>query len=88
MEIPTVYDPSSPESCRGYAYYQDECNKADISNALGIPFFIVGDAFHDSYGPSVMDYPRWLRKIKAAFDPKGVSDPGHYVSSRPGEGST
>lgn len=88
LEVPTVYDPSSPESCRGYAYYQDECNKADIANALGIPFFIVGDAFHDSYGPNVMDYPRWLRKIKATFDPKGVSDSGHYVSARPGEDST
>ncbi|MHA1484479.1 MAG: hypothetical protein ACTSPR_04070, partial [Candidatus Thorarchaeota archaeon] len=79
---PTVYDPASPESCKGYAYYQDECNKADIENALGIPFFIVGDEVHDYYGPNVMNYQNWLRKIKAAFDPNGVSDAGHYVSAK------
>jgi len=79
-EIPTVYDPASPASCKGYAYYQDECNKADIEQALGIPFFIVGDEVHDYYGPNVMNYQNWLRKIKVAFDPNGVSDAGHYVS--------
>jgi hypothetical protein len=82
MEIPTVYDAADPESCKGYADYQDECNEADIKCSLGIPFFIVGDKIHDRFGPSTSNYQRWLRKIKAAFDPKGVSDPGHYVSAK------
>jgi glycolate oxidase len=82
MEIPTVYDPADPESCKGYANYQDECNEADIKHSLGIPFFIVGDKIHDRFGPSTNNYQQWLRRIKAAFDPNGVSDSGHYVSAK------
>lgn len=81
MEMPTIYDPSSPESCKGYEDYWAECNDADIENSLGIPFFIVGDKMHDRFGPTCSNYQIWLRRIKAAFDPNGVSDAGHYTSS-------
>jgi hypothetical protein len=76
-----VYDPSSPESCQGYADDAKECNDVDIQESLGIPFFIVGDAQHELYGPRTSNYHIWLRKIKKAFDPKGISDSGHYISS-------
>ncbi len=79
METPTVYDPTSAKSCLGYAAYQDECNQMDLDQALGMPFFIVGDKVHEFYAKRTMNYPDWLRKIKAAFDPNGVSDPSHYV---------
>jgi len=82
MEIPTIYDPADMDSCKGYADYQDECNRADIDHHLGIPFFIVGDRIHDVFGPSTSNYQNWLRKIKGSFDPHGASDPGHYVSVR------
>ncbi|MFW9803645.1 MAG: FAD-binding oxidoreductase [Candidatus Thorarchaeota archaeon] len=80
QEVPTVYDAASKESCLGYAEYQDECNEVDLKNALGMPFFVVGDSVHDYFGPRTMDYPRWLRKIKSTFDPNGVSDSSHYIS--------
>ncbi|TFG34856.1 FAD-binding oxidoreductase [Candidatus Thorarchaeota archaeon] len=79
LEVPTVYDPTSVKSCLGYAEYQDECNKMDLDQALGMPFFIVGDNVHSYYAERTMNYPDWLRKIKAAFDPKGLSDPSHYI---------
>ena len=79
MEAPTVYDPTDIESCLGYAAYQDDSNQLDLDNALGMPFFIVGDEVHNFYAKRAMNYPDWLRKIKTAFDPNGVSDPSHYV---------
>jgi glycolate oxidase len=86
LEVPTVYDGASKESCLGYAAYQDECNQVDLDQALGMPFFVVGDSVHDMYGPRTMDYPRWLRSIKAAFDPKSVSDSSHYISAEKKKG--
>lgn len=82
LEVPTVYSSTSKESCLGYAEYQDECNQIDLDQALGMPFFIVGDKVHDSFASRTMDYPKWLRKIKATFDPKGVSDSSHYISAQ------
>ena len=74
-----MYDPTDIESCLGYAAYQDDSNQLDLDNALGMPFFIVGDEVHNFYAKRAMNYPDWLRKIKGAFDPNGVSDPSHYV---------
>jgi len=79
QEAPTVYSSTSQESCLGYTEYHDESNKMDLEQALGTPFFIVGDELHDTYADRTMNYPSWLRKIKAAFDPKGASDEGYYV---------
>ncbi len=81
LEVPTVYNAADKESCLGYAQYQDECNQVDLDQALGMPFFVVGDKIHDFYGPRTMNYPIWLRKIKATFDPKGVSDSSHYITA-------
>ncbi len=82
LEVPTVYDGASKESCLGYAEYQDECNEVDLRQALGMPFFIVGDKVHEYYASRTMDYPKYLRRIKAAFDPNGLSDSSHYVTAR------
>lgn len=82
LEVPTVYDGASRESCLGYAAYQDECNDVDLQQALGMPFFVVGDKVHDYYASRTMDYPKYLRRIKAVFDPKGLSDSSHYITAR------
>ncbi len=80
LETPTIYDPTSAESCIGYSQYQSECNELDLKKALCIPFFIMGDRAHEYYSPRTMNYQRWLRAIKTAFDPNGVSDGSHYIS--------
>jgi glycolate oxidase len=79
-EVPTVYNAASKESCLGYAEYQAECDEVDLKQALGMPFFVVGDKVHDYYASRTMDYPKYLRRIKAAFDPNGVSDSSHYIT--------
>jgi hypothetical protein len=81
LEVPTVYDGASKESCLGYAEYQDECNEVDLQQALGMPFFVVGDKIHDYYASRTSDYPKYLRRIKSAFDPKGLSDSSHYITA-------
>lgn len=81
LEVPTIYDPTDPESCRGFAEYLKECNEADVEHKLGVPFFIIGDNLHNWFGPYCNNYQIWLRKIKKEFDPNNTSDPGHYVSS-------
>nr|MDO8061989.1 hypothetical protein [Candidatus Freyrarchaeum guaymaensis] len=84
LEVPTVYDPTDPESCKGFADYLKKCNEADVQHSLGTPFFIIGDELHDWFGPYCNNYQVWLRRIKRAFDPNDTSDPGHYVSSKGG----
>jgi hypothetical protein len=82
IEMPTIYDPSSAESCKGYSDYWFECNDVYIKKSFDIPFFIVGDRNHNLVGPHCNNYQVWPRKIENTFDPNGVSDSGHYISSQ------
>jgi len=85
MEAPTMFDQTNEESVKGMAEYMEESNQMDLLKKLGAPFFIEGDKLHDEWGPHMMNYHIWLRKIKAEFDPNGVSDPGFYISAKPRE---
>ncbi|MHA1279375.1 MAG: FAD-binding oxidoreductase [Candidatus Helarchaeota archaeon] len=81
-EMPTMYDQTNPKSVKGMVDYTDACNELDLVKHLGIPFFIEGDKMHEWYGPHCSNYHVWLRKIKEAFDPENVADPGFYISSK------
>jgi hypothetical protein len=83
----TLYDQTNRESVNGIADYFNDCNRMDLVQHLGIPFFIDGDERHDWYGPNCSNYHVWLRKIKAAFDPEGTADSGFYISNTPGKKS-
>jgi hypothetical protein len=37
---------------------------------------------HDMFGPSASNYHLWLRKIKKAFDPNGVSESSGYITAK------
>ncbi|MFX1587542.1 MAG: FAD-binding oxidoreductase [Promethearchaeota archaeon] len=82
MEVPTFYDQTNLKSVKGMAEYMEVSNKMDLIKHLGVPFFIEGDKLHDEWGPHLMNYNKWLRKIKESFDPKGVSDSGFYISGK------
>ncbi len=82
MESPTMFNQSDLKSVKGMANYMDESNKQDLIKHLGAPFFIEGDKLHDEWGPHMMNYHNWLRKIKAAFDPNGVADSGFYITAK------
>lgn len=61
----------------------DFVNKADniaIDQHFGVPGHVFGDAEHDKYGPHVMNYHVWLRKLKKAFDPNGASEGTHHIT--------
>jgi glycolate oxidase len=81
-EMPTMYDQTNPKSVKGMVEYAEACNELDLVKHLGIPFFIEGDKMHEWYGPHCSNYHIWLRKIKEAFDPDNVADPGFYISSK------
>lgn len=82
METPTMYDQRVEESVRGIGDYMEECNRMDLEQNLGIPFFIEGDKMHDWYGPKVHNYHKWLRKIKKAFDPNETADSAFYITAK------
>lgn len=84
-EMPTMYDQTSVKSVKGVVEYMEKSNEMDLVKHLGIPFFIEGDKMHDWYGPHCSNYHIWLRKIKEAFDPDNVADPGFYISSKKGK---
>jgi glycolate oxidase len=81
-EMPTMYDSTSPESIIGMTEYSHACDVMDLEEHIAIPFFIEGDKHHEWYGPHCMNYHIWLRKIKEAFDPHNIADPGFYISSK------
>ncbi len=50
-----------------------EMNQLAVEGHYGIPAGFFGPGGHELYGPLAGNYHVWLAKIKAAFDPNGVS---------------
>jgi len=84
MEAPTMFDQTDPHSVEGMADYMVESNDLNLVKHLSVPFFVDNDALHDEWGPHMMNYHKWLRKIKVAFDPNGIADSGFYISAKKG----
>jgi glycolate oxidase len=59
-----------------------QANQVAIDDHFGVPGHVFGDMLHDMYGPHVSNYHLWLRKIKKAFDPKGLSEGSHYITNK------
>jgi len=57
-------------------------NKIAVEQHFGVPGHVFSDAQHDFYGPHVMNYHLWSRKLKKSFDPKGSSESSHYISAK------
>jgi glycolate oxidase len=82
IESPTMFDQTNKTSVEGMGEYMKENNNFDLLKHLGAPFFVEGDKMHDIFGPNMMNYHNWLRKIKKAFDPNGIADSGFYISAK------
>jgi glycolate oxidase len=80
VEAPTMFDQTDQSSVEGIAEYMETSNQMDLLKHLGAPFFVEGDKMHETFGPHMMNYHRWLRKIKEAFDPNDIADSGFYIS--------
>ena len=62
--------------------FVDKANEIAIKQHFGVPGHVFSDMQHDTYGPHVMNYHLLSRKIKSAFDPKGVSEGSHHITAR------
>ncbi|MFX1408799.1 MAG: FAD-binding oxidoreductase [Promethearchaeota archaeon] len=83
VESITLFDQTKEESVKGMGEFMEDNYQFDLVKHLGAPFFVEGDRMHDMFGPYMMDYQKWLRKIKKEFDPNGIADSGFYISSNP-----
>jgi glycolate oxidase len=59
-----------------------KCEKLAIDKCYTAPVTVWGDDAHDRWGPHLCNYHLWLRKIKKAFDPNGVSEAAMYISAK------
>jgi glycolate oxidase len=66
----------------GLMDFMGKANKIAIDGHFGVPGHVFGDAQHDIYGPHVMNYHTWLRRIKKSFDPDGVSEGSHHITAK------
>ena len=66
----------------GLMKFLDKANDIAVKQCFGVPGHVFADMQHDFYGPHVMNYHLWLRKIKNAFDPKGVSEGSHHITAK------
>lgn len=80
-ELLVRYAPSAATD-EGMGLLMSEAVAIGASSRLGVPHFVGGDDLHDVYGPLACDYHTWLRAIKRAFDPNGVSEANNYISPR------
>jgi hypothetical protein len=62
--------------------FLDKANDIAINKRFGVPGHVFGDGQHDLYGPHVMNYHTWVRAIKKAFDPRGVSEGSHHITAK------
>lgn len=57
-------------------------NEIAIKGRYGVPAHVFGDLAHDLFGPFTSNYHVWLRRIKKAMDPHGLSDASFYISAK------
>jgi hypothetical protein len=62
--------------------FSDRCERLSLDKHYTAPVTVWGDAGHDRFGPPLMNYHHWLRRIKKTFDPNGVSEPAMYISAK------
>jgi hypothetical protein len=81
-EFPTMFDQTNTYSIEGMSDYMENNQKLQLTNNLGAPFYVVGTKMHELFGPYMMDYHKWLRKIKETFDPNDIADSGFYIEPK------
>ena len=81
LELPIMYDQTDKWSIQGMAEVMEDSNKLHLKKNLGAPFFVEGNHNHELFGPKMLNYHIWLRKIKDAFDPNVIADSGFYIKA-------
>lgn len=70
------------ENWAGLGKFMQESNKIAINGHFGVPGHVFQDANHDLYGPHVMNYHKWLRMFKKAFDPNDASEGSNHITAK------
>jgi len=70
------------EGWRALMEFTERCEDLALEKHYTAPVTVWGDRGHDKFGPHLMNYHLWLRKIKKTFDPNGVSEAAMYISAK------
>jgi glycolate oxidase len=79
-EIIFRYFPNS-DTVEAIEHFKEQCRRVTLDEHAGGPYGVSGDELVDRFGPHYSNYHTWLRKMKKAFDPQGVSESTNYVSA-------
>lgn len=75
--LSAAYDSADPESRQATIELTKELDRVGLEKYKSLPS-AMGETHH-MIGPLKSNYHLWLQKIKKAFDPNVVSDPGSYI---------
>ena len=82
-EIVSRYDPNDKKAVRQVVKTIDKWNQAMFKQKLSIGAmegtFMYCNDMHDLFGPACMNYDKWMKKIKKAFDPNSVGESSFYI---------
>lgn len=84
VEEPGYAHPGN-EGQKGLAGYITECDEVAATaggefHCGGVPLGVAGNKKHNLFGPNLLNYHQWMRKLKKAMDPNNVSDSTQYIS--------
>jgi len=84
IEAITQYDPADSESCRKTAEIIGKADSKIAEWGLGINLLENALSFQEASLkaalPYSLDFVKWMKRIKKAFDPRNVADSAFYVS--------
>lgn len=84
VEVLTWYDPADPESSKKTAELLQKGDKKIVEWGIGINSLENALSFEESALkaalPHSMEFVKWMKRIKRAFDPNDAADSAFYVS--------
>ncbi len=84
MEVITQYDPADPESCLETRKIVEKADAKVAEWGLGINLLENALSFEEASlkaaAPHSVDFVKWMKRIKKAFDPNNVAESAFYVS--------
>jgi glycolate oxidase len=76
-----MFASEKPEASKVLEKVNKQIYEMAITGCYGVPTSVLSDKMHDMFGPSASNYHIWLRKVKKAFDPSGVSEGSNYITA-------
>jgi len=71
-----------PDVAAGGMEFLWHANEDTVNGHHGLPHHLWSDMQHDFFGPHSTNYTYWLRRIKKAYDPNGVSESSHHLTAK------